>query len=71
MNPSFKRCILIVALWSSFGLAQVSTGAPPFSSVGGGPFDTVNLGNLNVHFSIPVMHKAGRGYSVRLRSDIR
>src|SRR5437016_5542 len=40
---------------------QVATGTPAFSSMGGGPFDAVNLGNLNVHFSIPVLHKAGRG----------
>jgi len=32
-----------------------------FSSMGGGPFDWVNFGNLNVHFAIPVLHKAGRG----------
>jgi RHS repeat-associated protein len=38
-----------------------TTGTPPFGSFGGGPFDTVNLGNLNVHFSIPVVNKAGRG----------
>lgn len=43
--------------------AQVSTGTPPFSSMGGGPFDTVNLGNLNVHFAAPVIHRAGRGMS--------
>src|SRR5437870_11398381 len=42
-------------------LGQVTTGTPPFGSFGGGPFDTVNLGNLNVHFSVPVFHKAGRG----------
>jgi hypothetical protein len=41
--------------------AQVSTGTPPFSSIGGGPFDSVNLGNLNVHFTVPIIHKAGRG----------
>ncbi|MGA7630598.1 MAG: hypothetical protein WCB11_07510, partial [Terriglobales bacterium] len=40
---------------------QVATGTPPFGSFGGGPFDTVNLGNLNVHFAIPVLNKAGRG----------
>jgi hypothetical protein len=40
---------------------QVATGAPAFGSFGGGPFDTVNLGNLNVHFSVPILHKAGRG----------
>jgi hypothetical protein len=39
----------------------VTTGTPPLGSFGGGPFDTVNLGNLNVHFSIPIVSKAGRG----------
>jgi len=49
--------IFVVA--SAFG--QVTTGTPPLGSFGGGPFDTVNLGNLNVHFSIPIVNKAGRG----------
>ncbi len=56
--------ICILALMTGIGSAQtslVSTGTPPFGSFGGGPFDTVNLGNLNVHFAIPVLHKAGRG----------
>ena len=43
--------------------AQVVTGTPQFSSVSGGPFDAVNIGNLNVHFAIPILHKAGRGMS--------
>jgi RHS repeat-associated protein len=41
--------------------AQVATGNPPFASFSGGPFDTVNVANLNVHFGIPVISKAGRG----------
>jgi YD repeat-containing protein len=41
--------------------SQVATGTPPFTSLGGGPFDSVNLGNLNVHFAVPIVHKAGRG----------
>src|SRR5579859_2101921 len=40
--------------------AQVATGTPPFGSFSGGP-DIVNNGNLNVHLSIPVENKAGRG----------
>ena len=59
LSPNYLA--LIVILSSSFASAQVSTGTPPFGSFGGGPFDTVNLGNLNVHFAIPVLHKAGRG----------
>lgn len=61
MKRSLSYLTLVVILLSGFAAAQVSTGAPPFSSLGGGPFDTVNLGNLNVHFAIPVLHKAGRG----------
>jgi hypothetical protein len=56
---AFSLVVVIFAVASSFG--QVTTGTPPFGSFGGGPFDTVNLGNLNVHFSIPILNKAGRG----------
>ena len=63
-----KRALL-QALWlislsltlAGFSAGQVSLGTPPFSTIGGGPFDNVNLGNLNVNFKIPVRHKAGRG----------
>lgn len=41
--------------------AQVpATGTPPFGSFAGGP-DTIDLANLNAHWVIPVLHKAGRG----------
>lgn len=40
--------------------AQVATGTPPFGSFSGGP-DVVNNANLNVHISIPVVAKTGRG----------
>jgi RHS repeat-associated protein len=40
--------------------AQVQTGTPPFGSFSGGP-DVINLGNLNSHIAIPVLHKPGRG----------
>ncbi len=40
---------------------QTATGTQLFGSFGGGPFDVLNLGNLNAHFDIPVVHKAGRG----------
>jgi RHS repeat-associated protein len=51
----------IAALFPLSASGQVATGNPPFASFGGGPFDTVNLANLNVHFGIPVISKAGRG----------
>jgi RHS repeat-associated protein len=53
--------LLILLTFGSYSQSQVATGILRFNSYGGGPFDTVNLGNLNVHFSVPVLHKAGRG----------
>jgi hypothetical protein len=57
------RCIGLAAvmLMSFCATGQVATGTPPFGSFGGGPLDVINLGNLNVHFAIPIRHKAGRG----------
>src|SRR5215469_4923816 len=61
MKVTSSYCILIVIVIAGFASAQVSIGSTPFGSFGGGPFDVINLGNLNVHFTIPVLHKAGRG----------
>jgi RHS repeat-associated protein len=61
MKASCRYFFLIAAMMTGAVSAQVSTGLTPFGSFGGGPFDTVNTGNLNVHFAIPVLHKAGRG----------
>lgn len=61
---SWRAVFLIlwtVTLAAGIASAQVATGTPAFGSYGGGPFDTVDLGNANVHFSVPVLHKAGRG----------
>src|ERR1700722_6845977 len=61
MKFSFRYVIALIILSLASASAQVVTGAQPFGTFGGGPFDSVNLGNLNVHFAIPVLHKAGRG----------
>jgi hypothetical protein len=60
-KTSFTHTIMAVIFLTSMATSQTATGTPPFGSFGGGPFDTVNLANLNVHFAIPVLHKAGRG----------
>jgi len=66
----FFAAALLFAL-PSFG--QATTGYPPFSSLGGGP-DSINLGNLNSHITVPVLQKAGRGdpfaYSLSYDSSI-
>ena len=46
---------------SSAAFGQVIAGTPPFGSFSGGSFDAINLSNLNVHFSIPIMNKPGAG----------
>lgn len=61
MRLSSRHLLLFVVLTSGVVSAQTQAALPPFSSWGGGPFDSVNLGNLDVHFTIPVLHKAGRG----------
>jgi YD repeat-containing protein len=50
--------LLLAAMPAS---GQVATGVPPFGSFSSGSFDTVNNANLNVHFAIPIVNKAGRG----------
>src|SRR5208337_520529 len=60
----------VISLAASPASAQVTTGLPPFGSFSGGP-DIVNNANLNVHLSIPVENKAGRGipFSYNLTYD--
>ena len=58
------RTIFLVGLLSlsaRVASGQVATGTPPFGSYATSSADTVNLGNLNVHIDMPVLHKAGRG----------
>jgi hypothetical protein len=52
--------LIAVALTPRPISGQVATGTPPFGSFAGGP-DVINLGNLNVHYTILVIHKPGRG----------
>lgn len=40
---------------------QVATGSYPYGTYDNRGFDTINVGNLNVHFAVPVLTKAGRG----------
>ncbi len=61
---NLKRFMLIALFGFCSALttwAQVETGTPPFESFGGGPFDVINLGNLNVHFGVNIVAKPGRG----------
>jgi RHS repeat-associated protein len=59
---SLLRCWVISAilLVAVTAVAQVSTGTTPLGSFSSGP-DVINLGNLNMHFAVPVISKPGRG----------
>ena len=61
MNRKTTTLALMFATLPASVLAQPATGLPPFGSFSGGPFDTVNNSNLNVHFEIPIIGKAGVG----------
>jgi len=54
-----KASLVVLFLLLSFAAgpasAQVQLGTPKYESFGGGPVDIVNLGNLNVHFTIPTL----------------
>lgn len=55
-------CLFILALvLAGAARGQTASGFPPFNAFQNGQFDMVNLANVNVHFSIPVFHRAGPG----------
>ncbi len=65
-----SRPFWFVLLWlllglSVFAVAQSTptTGIPPLATTAGGPFDVLNLANLNAHFAIPVFSRPGKGVS--------
>ncbi|MGA8221584.1 MAG: hypothetical protein WB780_08005 [Candidatus Acidiferrales bacterium] len=60
MRPTLFWFLFVLSLGAASAFGQVATGTPPFGSYGGGP-DVLNLANLNAHFTLPVLNKAGRG----------
>src|SRR5216684_5126420 len=61
-----SACVLPLA-----AIAQPATGFPPFGTFHHTEFDSINAGNLNVHFEIPVVDESGRGlgYNFHLAYD--
>ncbi len=55
--------VLLLAALPAHPQQPPTTGTPPFGSFDGGP-DVINLGNLNSHIAIPMLHKWGRGTEV-------
>jgi RHS repeat-associated protein len=54
--------LLVVMILPSTGYGQdAGTGTPTFGSLQNGDFDSVNLQNLNINLTIPVVNHPGRG----------
>lgn len=60
-GDSYSACRTICGAGYAHRVGPSSNGHSPLGSFGGGPFDIVNLRNLNVHWSLSMLHKAGRG----------
>ncbi|HEY2459886.1 MAG TPA: RHS repeat-associated core domain-containing protein [Candidatus Acidoferrum sp.] len=63
LRPKFLLLPLLLAIFVSAASTRAqgpATGTPPFSTTMGWP-DVIDVSNLNVHWTIPVFHKAGRG----------
>ncbi len=66
MNRKLVALLSFVGLMLLLGMPtmeaqQPVTGVPPLATVSGGPFDEVNLANLDVHFTIPIFSRPGKG----------
>ncbi len=53
--------LFALLLTASAVMGQVATGVYQYGTFDTPGIDTINVGNLNVHLSIPVLNKAGRG----------
>lgn len=73
---STRLCCVLILVCSigPFVHAQQVTGLPNFGSFSGGSVDTVNNANANVHFSFPLVSRAGRstsfGYALAFDSGV-
>src|SRR5882762_924871 len=54
-------CVLLLASGIFASGQQDATGLYPFGSFDSKGFDSINVGNLNTHFAIPIVSKPGRG----------
>jgi len=63
MNLALRKIVTALVLLLSVSVAsgQVGTGIYNYGTFDSKGFDTINVGNLNVHFSVPVVSKTGRG----------
>jgi RHS repeat-associated protein len=56
-------CTFLLGVGTLAEAQNPGTGLYPFGSFDSRGFDSVNIGNLNTHFEIPIVNKQGRGLS--------
>jgi hypothetical protein len=63
--------VFVLVFFAGAASCQVSTSNYAYGTFDNKGFDTINVGNLNTHFSIPVINKPGRGlpFSYNLSYD--
>jgi RHS repeat-associated protein len=61
ITAAFFLIFFNLGLLSYPATSQIATGAYPYATLDNKGFDTINVGNLNVHLSIPIFQKVGRG----------
>lgn len=66
MNIRITIGIYFLLLLAGPQLRAQQTGLPPFGSFQAGGLDTINLQNVNVNFSIPIVTSPGRGQTFSL-----
>ena len=62
-------CISFLSAASVASAQNHGTGLYEFGSFDAKGFDTINLGNLNTHFTIPIVSKTGRGENFQYSLD--
>ncbi|MBB5345865.1 RHS repeat domain-containing protein [Tunturibacter empetritectus] len=56
-------CVILLLVCPMAFAQNLGTGLYPFGSFDSRGFDSINLGNLNTHFEVPIVSKPGRGLS--------
>ena len=63
-----KRTLILISVvvfaFQAAQAQQTGSGLPAFGTFANSDFDTINAGNLNLHFTIPIFSKPGRGLPV-------
>lgn len=61
LKKTFYALLACLYVSTGFAVAQVTTGIYANGSFDTRGPDTINVGNLNMHLNVPVLHKNGRG----------